>query len=242
MKKFLSIFLLLLVLGCIQKEKPENWNIHVINGGIEEYSLSELKAFRTDIITETVVEEKIRKVPWEGVPSTILGDGEIINYISEDRYLVSVPSTVEVVLAYKKEGEPIAKKEGGPLKIAVDPDYGCKCNWLKYLKIVEFVDRENSLSIYGKVFNILYFSSRDLNLFYSLEDLIENTYHKAPLNKILEKAICKDKAETAVFITEEGRKSFELSKIKSENPDLIYEGGFNIPALDLTDIRGIKIE
>ncbi|MCK4636769.1 MAG: hypothetical protein KAT49_02690, partial [Methanomicrobia archaeon] len=85
MKKFLSIFLLFIVLGCTEK-----WNFYVIDDNVKEYSLSELKSLETDVIYETVVEKEIRKVKWEGVPSDALGGGDIINYISEDLYMVSV--------------------------------------------------------------------------------------------------------------------------------------------------------
>ena len=237
MKKFLSIFLLFIVLGCTEK-----WNFYVIDDNVKEYSLSELKSLETDVIYETVVEKEIRKVKWEGVPSDALGGGDIINYISEDLYMVSVPSNVAVILAYKKEGKNVSKKEGGPLKIAVDPSYGCKCNWLKYLKIVEFVDSKNSLSVYGEVTNILYFSPRDLNIFYSIEDIIENRYNRVNLNKILDKAICKSRAEKITFITENDRKTFDLYEIKDMNPEIVYENGFNIPSLNLKNINAIKIE
>lgn len=237
MKKFLSIFLLFIVLGCTKE-----WNFYVIDDNVKEYSLSELKSLETDVIYETVVEKEIRKVEWKGVPSDTLGEGDIINYISEDLYLVSVPYNVDTILAYKKEGKNIPKEEGGPLKIAVDPSYGCKCNWLKYLKIVEFVDSKNSLSVHGEVTNILYFSPRDLNIFYSIEDIIENRYNRANLNKILDKAICKSRAENITFIAESDRKTFDLYEIKDMNPEIVYENGFNVPSLNLKNIKAIKIE
>ena len=237
MKKFFSIFLLFLLLGC-----TEEWNFYIIDDNVKEYSLSELKNFETDVIYETVVGKEIRKVEWEGVAPNTLGEGDIINYISEDLYLVSVPYNVDVILAYTKEGKNIPKEEGGPLKIAVDPNYGCRCNWLKYLKIVEFIDSKNSLSIYGEVTNILYFSPRDLNVFYSIEDIIENRYNRIGLNKILDKAICKSKAEKITFVTENDRKTFDLHEIKNIDPEIIYEDGFNIPSLNLENIIAIKIE
>ncbi len=241
MKKFISIFLLFLLLGCIQGEKTATWKIHVIENDVTEYSLSALKEFETETIHETVVGKEVRKIPWEGVPSTALGDGEIINYISEDRYLVSIPSTVDVILAYKKEGDSIPKEDGGPLKITADPQYGCKCNWLKYLKIVEFVDRENTISIYGEVTNILYFSPRDLNIFYSLDALLEDRYHRAAITKILDKAICKPNAKTVTFVTGDRRETFDLSTIREENPEIVYNQGFAIPSLGLSDVRSIVI-
>jgi len=237
MKKFLSIFLLFIILGC-----TEEWNFYVVDDDVKEYSLSELKKFEISTIYETVVDEEIKEVKWEGTPSNILGKGDIINYISEDLYMVSIPYDVDVILAYKKDGKSVPKEEGGPLKIAVEQNYGCKCNWLKNLKIVEFIDAENSFSIYGEVFNILYFSPRDLNVFYSIEDIIENRHNRVKLNRILDKAICKSKAEKITFITENGRKDFDLREIRDINPEIVYDNGFNIPSLNLENIRAIKIE
>jgi len=237
MKKVL--LLLFLVLGCIQQE---SWTFYVIDERITEYTLDEINAFELKEIYETVIEKEVKKVKWEGVIAREFGSGDIINFISEDGYMVSIPYDVDVILAYKKDGNTLHAKEGGPLKIAVDPYYGCKCNWLKYLKIVEFVDSEDSLSVYGEVVNMLTFSPRDLNLYYGLDDIVNNAYSEAPLTFILDKALCKQSATTVVFITKEGRYSYSLSEIRGKNLVLVYENGFHIYALGITDIKGIKIE
>lgn len=237
MKKVL--LLLFLVLGCIQQE---SWTFYVIDERVTEYTLEEINAFELKEIYETVIEKEVKKVKWEGVMAREFGSGDIVNFISEDGYMVSIPYEVDVILAYKKDGNTIHTKEGGPLKIAVDPYYGCKCNWLKYLKIVEFVDSENSLSVYGEVVTMLTFSPRDLNLYYGLDDIVNNAYSEAPLTFILDKALCKQSATTVVFITKEGRHSYSLSEIRGKNLVLVYENGFHIYALGITDIKGIKIE
>ncbi|MBU7038558.1 MAG: molybdopterin-dependent oxidoreductase, partial [Theionarchaea archaeon] len=150
--------------------------------------------------------------------------------------------SVDVILAYRKEGNPIGEEDGGPLKIIVDPTYGCKCNWLKYLRIVEFVDKETSFSVYGDVFNLLTFSPRDLNLYYGLEDVLSNTYREVPLVFVLDKAISKENATTIIFVTGEGRHTYSLQEIRDMNLTLIYDFGFCIPELGIMNLKGIKIE
>lgn len=231
--------LLILGLCCIGQEK---WTLYVIDDKVTEYTLEDLKSFETTIMYETVIEKEVKKVKWEGVLARELGEGDIINYLSEDGYMVSIPSDVDVIVAYKKEGKSMTREEGGPLKIAVDPYYGCKCNWLKYLKVVEFVDSENSLSVYGEVLNLLVFSPRDLNMYYGLEHVVNNTYKEAPLTFLLDKAICKQNATKIVFITENGRYSYALSEIKERNLMVRYENGFCIDGLGIEGLRGIKIE
>lgn len=237
MKKAL-VFIILLGLGCIQQEP---WTVYTIDEGVTVYTVKDLRSFELTKIYETVIEKEVKNVTWEGVMAQEFGDGDMINFISEDGYLVSIPYEVDVILAYKKEGNPIPNEEGGPLKIAVDPSYGCKCNWLKYVKIVEFVDKEHSLSVYGEVVNLLTFSPRDLNLYYGLDDILQNTYSEAPLTFVLDKALCTQNATTIIFITEEGRYSYPLSDIRNKNLVLVYDNGFHVYALEITDIKGIKI-
>lgn len=237
MKKILLF--ILLVLGCTEQVE---WTFYVIDENVTEYSLKDITYLETEEIEETVIEEEIEKVTWEGVPAQNVGKGDIINFISEDGYLVSIPYHVDVILAFRKDGNPITKEDGGPLKIAVDPYYGCKCNWLKYLKIVEFVDSNNSLSVYGEVVNMLTFSPRDLNLYYGLDDVLNNTYTEVPFLFILDKAICKQNTTTITFITGEGRFSYSLSEIRDMDLVLVYDNGFHIHGLGITDLKGIKIE
>lgn len=240
MKRILLFFLIFNFL-CVSCINQVDWTVYVIDDEIEEYTLEDLTSFETAVILETVIEKEVKKVKWEGVPAAEFGEGDIINFISEDGYMVSVPYGVSVIVAYKKEGKPISKEDGGPLKIAVDPDYGCKCNWLKYLKIVECVDGDSSFSVYGEVFNLLTFSPRDLNLYYGLEDVLNNTYTEVPLSFVLDKAICKENATTIVFITEEGRYSYSLGEILKDLI-LVYDNGFHIHGLGIENLKGIKIE
>lgn len=239
MKRILLFLFLILSLGCIHQV---SWTFHVIDGGVTEYTVNGITSMNTTIIEETVIEKEIKKVKWEGVLAREFGEGDVINFISQDGYLVSIPYNVDVILAFKKDGNPIGEEDGGPLKIIVDPNYGCKCNWLKYLKIVEFVDKEDSFSVYGDVFNLLTFSPRDLNLHYGLEDVLSNTYSEVPLVFVLDKAISKENATTMTFVTEEGRYTYSLEEIRDMNPTLIYDHGFSIPELGIVNLKGIKIE
>ncbi|MGD2246806.1 MAG: molybdopterin-dependent oxidoreductase [Candidatus Methanofastidiosia archaeon] len=244
--KILFLFLVLVLgfghlAGCLNQLETD-WEFHVIDKEVTVYTLGDITGMETSIIKETVIKKEIKKVEWEGVLATEFGEGDTINFISEDRYLVSIPSGVDVIVAFKKDENPISEMDGGPLKIAVDPNYGCKCNWLKYVKIVEFVDSEESFSVYGNVFNLLTFSPRDLNLHYGLQEVIQNTYTKAPLQFILDKAICKENATTIVFVTEEGRVSYSLEEIEGKNLVVIYDNGFHIEGLNIRNLKGIKIE
>ena len=239
MKKILFLFLIFLVSTCVSQEE---WTFYTIDEDVTMYTVEDLNSFDTQAIYETVVEKEVKEVKWEGVLAREFGNGDTINFISEDGYLVSIPYDVDVILAYKKEGNPINTDDGGPLKIAVDPYYGCKCNWLKFLKIVEFVDSVTSISVYGEVFNLLTFSPRDLNLYYGLDDVVNNTYTEVPLTFLLDKALCKENATTIVFITEEGRFSYPLSEITAQNLMVKYNGEFVIEGLMITRLKGIKIE
>jgi hypothetical protein len=240
MKKILFLFLILgLVFGCIGQQE---WKFYIIDEDVAEYTLEDIMPRETTVIYETVITKELKKVAWEGVLAAEFGKGDTINFISEDGYLVSIPYDVDVILAYRKEGNAISEQDGGPLKIAVDPDYGCKCNWLKYLKIVEFVDSENSFSVYGDVFNLLTFSSRDLNLYYGLDDVLKNTHTEVPLSFILKKAICKENATKIIFITEQGRYSYSLEEIRNKDLLIVYDGRFQIYGLEIMDLKGIKVE
>ena len=235
----LLLLLFLFFLGCIGQAQ---WTVHVIDDGISEYTIEDLKLMETSTILETVIETDIEKVEWEGVSAQEFGVGDIINFISEDGYMVSIPYDVEVILAFKKDGKSIGRDEGGPLKIAVDPYYGCKCNWLKYLRIVEFVNAENSLSVYGDVVTLLTFSPRDLNLYYGIEAVLNNMSAEVPLMFIVDKAICKENATKITFVTKEGRYSYSLSDIREKELVLVYDEGFHVYGLGITDLKGIKIE
>ena len=237
MKILFFLLGLLVVGGCIEQAP---YTFSVIDDTVIPYTIPDIASYETTVIYETVIETEIKKVAWEGVLATTFGEGDTINFISEDGYMVSIPYSVKVILAYKKEGGPINEKEGGPLKIAVDPAYGCKCNWLKYLTIVEFVDDENAISVYGDVVNMITFSPRDLNLYYGLDAVRANTYTTAPLSFILEKVIVKQNATTIVFVTDEGRHSYGLQEVK--DCVLVYDNGFHIHELGITHIKGIKIE
>ncbi|MBU6997451.1 MAG: molybdopterin-dependent oxidoreductase [Theionarchaea archaeon] len=239
MKRLLLFLFLILGLGCIHQVP---WTFHVIDDGVTEYALDSMASKDISTIEETLVEKEIKKVTWEGVLAREFGEGDTINFISQDGYLVSIPYNVDVILAFRKEGNPIGEEDGGPLKIIVDPTYGCKCNWLKYLRIVEFVDKEDSFSVYGDVFNLLTFSPRDLNLHYGLEDVLANTSNEVPLVFVLDKAITKENATTITFVTEDGRYTYTLQEIRDMNPTLIYDNGFCIIELGIVNLKGIKIE
>jgi hypothetical protein len=243
MKRLLFPLFLVVVLGCIGQVQ---WTFYVVNDGtgdeFTEYTLDDIQTLDIKDIYETVIQKEIITVKWEGVLARDFGHGDTINFISEDGYLVSIPYDVDVILAFQKDGKSINKEDGGPLKIAVDPYYGCKCNWLKYLKIVEFVDKETSFSVYGEVVNLLIFSPRDLNLYYGLEDVLNNTYTEVPLTFVLDKAICKENTTTIVFVTEEGRYTYFLEEIRDKNLIIVYNGGFHIEGLGIVNLKGIKVE
>jgi hypothetical protein len=193
-------------------------------------------------IYETVIGKEKKIVSWEGPKSSSFGEGEIINYISEDFYLVSIPYREKVIICYKKDGKLLSEEDGAPLKVISDPNYGCKCNWLKKLKIVEFVDLANSLSVYGKVTNVVYLSGRDLNIFYSIQDIVDNTYNSAKVSQILQKALPKEGTNVAIFITEDAKEtSYPIDQVANEL--VIYENErFNIPSLGLKGVKSIRVE
>jgi hypothetical protein len=245
MNRIILLFPFFFLLGCLGQEAvPQEtpWIFTVIDDTITEYSLQDFSSYEQTTIVETVIEKEVMKINWEGPLAREFGTGDLINFISEDGYVVSIPYEVDVILAYRKEGTPIGTEDGGPLKIAVDPSYGCKCNWLKYLKIVEFVNKEDSFSVYGEVFNLITFSARDLNLYYGLEEVIENAYSQVPLQFILDKALCKEGTSTIIFITDSGRITYSLEEIREIDPLLRYADGFFIEELGIDYLTGIKIE
>jgi hypothetical protein len=245
MNRIILLFPFFFLLGCLGQEAiPEEipWTFSVIDDTVTEYSLQEFSSYEHTTIVETVIEKEVMKINWKGPLARQFGSGDLINFISEDGYLVSIPYDVDVILAYRKENSPISAEDGGPLKIAVDPNYGCKCNWLKYLKIVEFVNKGDSFSVYGEVFNLITFSARDLNLYYGLEEVIENTHSQVPLKFILDTALCKEGASTIIFVTDSGRISYSLEEIRQIDPLLRYEDGFFIEELGIEYLKGIKIE
>ncbi|MBU7030941.1 MAG: molybdopterin-dependent oxidoreductase [Theionarchaea archaeon] len=247
MKRILLLlpFSILFFIGCVGQEPiPEDitWTFMVIDDSVREYSLQDLSSYDSTTIVETLIEKEITKISWNGPLARLFGEGDIINFISEDGYVVSIPYEVDVILAYQKEGVPVGEEDGGPLKIIVDPYYGCKCNWLKFLKIVEFVDKEESFSVYGEVFNLITFSYRDLNLYYGLENVIDDTNSQVPLLFILDKALCKENATTITFVTESGRFTYSLEEIRDIDPLLTYDDGFFIEGLGIEYLQGIKIE
>jgi len=238
---FLIFFILILgAIGCTQKIE---WPFYVIQGeNVKTYQFEDLYSMQSITIKEIVIDKEKREVIWEGPRISNFGDSGIVNYISEDFYLVSIPYREKVIASYKKQGKLLSEEDGAPLKVISDPLYGCKCNWLKKLKIIEFIDVSKSLSIYGNVTNVVYFSGRDLNIFYSIQDILDNKYNSATLSQILTKALPKEGATKAILTAENNvEKEYLISEINDEL--VLYEDEkFNIPSLGIKGLRSIKVE
>ncbi|KYC45329.1 MAG: hypothetical protein APG12_01275 [Candidatus Methanofastidiosum methylothiophilum] len=239
---FLLIFFILVLgaIGCTQKIE---WPFYVIQGeNVKTYQFEDLYSMQSTTITEIVIDKEKREVIWEGPRISNFGDSGIVNYISEDFYLVSIPYREKVIASYKKQGKLLSEEDGAPLKVISDPLYGCKCNWLKKLKIIEFIDVSKSLSIYGNVTNVVYFSGRDLNIFYSIQDILDNKYNSATLSQVLSKALPKEGATKIIIISENNlEKTYAITEVLNEV--IFYENeNFNIPSLGINGVRSIKVE
>ncbi|NJE62234.1 hypothetical protein [Thermococcus sp. 21S7] len=219
-----------------------NWTVYVISGeNVTEYNLDELGEMPMEEITDKDLSIGKTRV-WRGVPPQKLGKGDVINFVSDDLYLVSIPYYTKMILALYVDGNPLQGNDA-PIKLIVDLSYGCRCNWIKKIRVVEFVRKEECLSVYGEVFNILYFSPRTLNIFRGVDAIVKRENNSARLGDILDKAIMKETAKNIVFVTENGRMRYPLESVLEKNPLVVYEDGrFKIPEMGIDNLKGIKVE
>jgi len=224
----------------IPLEDRENWTVYVINGeSVREYSIYELAKMPMEKMLDKDLSVG-KTLHWKGVLVQRLGEGNIVNFISSDRYMVSIPYGTKMILALYVDEKPI---EDTPVRLIVDLSYGCRCNWIKNIRIVEFVNRSDCFSVYGEVINVLYFSPRTLNIFRGVDAVVKNESNSASLKEILDQAVLKETAKKIVFVTAEGRKAYLLNDVLSKNPTIVFkEGKFKIPGLGIDDLKGIKVE
>ncbi|MBO8174694.1 MAG: hypothetical protein H0Z18_05505 [Thermococcus sp.] len=103
--------------------------------------------------------------------------------------------------------------------------------------------KKECFSVYGEVFNILYFSPRTLNIFNGIDAIVKNESNSAKLKDVLDKAILKETAKKVVFVTKNGRFEYSLKEVLDKNPTIIYENGeFKIPELGIEGLKGIRVE
>ncbi len=239
---FIFLALIIATPGCSNQNNVD-WTFYVIQGGsIDIYEFEDLYSMENSSIKEIWIDTEIRESLWEGPLVSKFGESRIVNYISEDFYLVSIPYREKVIACYKKNGSLLTEEDGGPLKIVSDPLYDCKCNWLKKLKIIEFIDVSKSLSIYGNVTSVIYLSGRDLNVFYSIQDVLDNTYNHATISQILSKPLPRESAETLILSYRDNREA--IYKISDISDELVFyeDGEFNIPSLGIKGVTSIKVE
>ncbi|AHF79478.1 hypothetical protein [Thermococcus paralvinellae] len=223
-------------------EDYSNWTVYVINNDeVKEYTLEELKKIQMEEMLDKDLSVG-RTLKWKGGPPQKLGKGDVINFISNDLYMVSIPYYTKMVLALYVDGKPLQGSDA-PIKLVVDLSYGCRCNWIKKIRIVEFVRKKECFSVYGEVFNILYFSPRTLNIFKGIDAIVKNESNSAKLKDVLDKAILKETAKKVVFVTKNGRFEYSLKEVLDKNPTITYDNGeFKIPELGIEGLKGIRVE
>ncbi|ACJ15787.1 Hypothetical protein TON_0302 [Thermococcus onnurineus NA1] len=226
----------------VSTEDYSNWTVYVTNGeNVTEYTLDELKGMPMEEMLDKDLSIG-KTLVWKGVPPQKLGKGDVINFVSDDLYLVSIPYYTKMILALYVDGNPLQGNDA-PIKLIVDLSYGCRCNWIKKIRVVEFVRKSECFSVYGEVFNILYFSPRTLNIFRGIDSIVKNESNSARLKDVLDKAILKETAKKVVFVTGEGRFEYSLEEVLEKDPTIVYEDGeFKIPELGINDLKGINIE
>jgi len=244
-KRFMVLLVLaVFVCGCVSngsttetKGSESTWTLYIISGNtVKEISMEKLKGF--GLVDMPVPDLALgRTVHWKGVPPQRLGKGDVINFISENGEIVSVPYNVSMVLALYRDGEPI----NGTVRLITSLSFGCKCHWIDRIKVVEFLNESNALHIGGKVENELYLSPRTLGIVGGVDYLLAHKKSEADLKDVLELANPWPEAKELTFVTSRGEKTFRLSDIIEENPTIESSDGFCIPELNLCGIKEIKV-
>ncbi|AEH25019.1 hypothetical protein [Pyrococcus yayanosii] len=246
MRKILVfVILTVFVCGCVSNgsntgetnSSEGTWTLYIISGNsVKELSLEDPKKLG---LTDMPVPDLAlgRTVHWEGIPPQKLGKGDVINFISENGEIVSVPSNVSMVLALYRDGEPV----NGTVRLITSLSFGCKCHWIDRIKVVEFLNESSALHIYGMVENELYLSPRTLGIFEGIDYIVKHEKSKAGLKDIINLADPWPEAKEVTFVTSRGEKTFRLSDVIEKNPTIEFENGFCVPELNICGIKGIRI-
>lgn len=204
-----------------------NWTLAVLNDN-RTYTWEELSKLSND--TMRIPDLNLgRTVEWRGVRPQRLGRGDFVTVINENGEVVSIPYNVSMLLAIYMDGKPMST----PIRLVASLSYGCRCNWLPGIRLVDFVNRSKALGVYGEVNNELWLSPR------SFAALGNGSVH---LNELLDKADVRPIARRVIFITPNGELPYSLAKIKKLNPLVVFEGKFKVPSLGIEDLRGIRLE
>ncbi|GAB6101564.1 hypothetical protein JCM16138_07870 [Thermococcus atlanticus] len=244
MRKIVAFLILtVFVCGCLgsgpgtTSSSGDTWTLYVISGSnVKELSLEELKEFGlVDMPVPDLALEKT--VHWKGVPPQKLGKGDVINFISENGEIVSVPSNVSMVLALYRDGEPV----NGTVRLITSLSFGCKCHWIDMIRVIEFLNESSALHIHGKVENELYISPRTLGIFRGIDYIVKHEKSRASLKDVLNIANPWPEAKEVTFITSRGEKTFRLADIIEKNPTVEFDGSFCVLELGICGVKEIKI-
>ncbi|MEA1993039.1 MAG: molybdopterin-dependent oxidoreductase [Euryarchaeota archaeon] len=217
-KVFAGILVLSLLLGCIGEEKEEATYTFTISGLTEgELTLKELKLMPSEEFDAVLVKSTGTEIEnsWKGV---LLSDAlekydlspDYITFVAQDGYMSTVKwkDLTNAYLCYEMDGEQITQEDGGPIRLVITDQPGKL--WLKFLKEIKLLGKENALVIKGKTKVTLVLPPEDLTGLFDQKTVTaeykgeEQTFEGVPLVALLNRARYEDDAATVRFTASDG--------------------------------------
>jgi len=240
-RTIVGILVLSLVLGCIgEKKEKEEYTINItglVNG---ELSLTDLKAMPYEEFNAILVKSTGTKIKnsWKGVLLTdVLKKYNVtpdyVTFVAIDGYMSTMEfnDLSKAYLCYEMDGKEITQEEGGPIRLVITDQPGKL--WLKYLKEIKLLGKENSIIIKGKTKVTLVLTKEDLDVFdkktitteYKGE---EKTFEGIPVRALLNRARYEEDAKKIKFTSSDGYTvEFDFDEIFS-NEDILITKDFRL--------------
>ncbi len=227
-----------LLVGCVTEEKETPTYTVEISGLKEgELALSELRSMPSEEFTATLVKSTGTEIEnsWKGVLlSDVLDTYDVapdyVTFVAKDGYMSTMEwsDLTNAYLCYEMDEEEITQEDGGPVRLVI-PDQPGKL-WLKYLKEIKLLGKENSLVINGKTKVTLVLPPEDLTGLFDQKTVTaeykgeESTFEGVPLVALLNRARYEDDAAKVKFTAADGYTvELEFSEVYSNEDILVTE-------------------
>ena len=255
-----GILALSLLLGCISEQKQkEEYTINITGLAQGELTLADLKAMPSEEFNAILVKSTGTTIEnsWKGVLlGEILQKYDVtpgyVTFVAIDEYM----STMELsdldnaYLCYEMDGKEISQEDGGPIRLVIIDQPGKL--WLKFLKEIKLLGKENSIIIKGKTKVTLVLTKEDLDLFDKKTVTTEykgetKSFEGVPVTALLNRARYEEDAEKIKFTSaDEYTIEFDFDEIFS-NEDILITKDFRLimPGYEskywIKDLREIEV-
>jgi len=236
-----GILALSLLLGCISEQKEEvKYTINITGLAEGKLTLTDLKAMPSEEFNAILVKSTGTEIEnsWKGVLlSNVLQKYNVtpdyVTFVAIDGYM----STMELsdlgnaYLCYEMDGKDISQEDGGPIRLVITDQPGKL--WLKFLKEIKLLGKENSIIIKGKTKVTLVLTEEDLDLFDQKSITTEykgetKSFEGVSVTALLNRARYEEDAEKIKFTTaDEYTIEFDFDEIFS-NEDILITKEFRL--------------